>query len=413
MPQAGTLLVGAAVRTVAVPRGTAMSGYAARIAGSTGTHDPLTVRALVIDRIALVAVDCCVLHEDTCAAARSAAVTGGDVDELVVHATHTHSGPCIGAGRAGADDARVRAAVTAAIPQVIAEAAAQRAPCAVWFAEAFGAGVARNRRHPERRIDPPVQAIGFEHDGRRVATLVTYACHPVVLDSPNTLISADFVGPLRDRIEQTFPGSVCVYATGAAGDVNPGDFSPESSYVPGAAGRGFTDAERIGSILADAVLDATDRRIEAQDAAVATAAVTLDLQPDVDVAADVRAWQDELARGTARAALLEEWLRWAEHRPHGAHWDGRVSVIAVGALRIVCLPCEPFLAASERLRAAYDGPVLVLGYCDGVAGYLPDEDEYEHGGYEAADAHRYYGMPAPFARGSLERVIAAAEPLLS
>ncbi|MDR2999495.1 MAG: hypothetical protein LBU78_15375, partial [Microbacterium sp.] len=172
MPQTGTLLVGAAVRTATVPAGTAMSGYAARTTGSTGTHDPLTVGALVIDRIALVAVDCCVLHESTCDAVRAAAIAEGAVDEVVVHATHTHSGPCIGAGRAGVDEPAVRADVTAAIADAVAEAAGRRLPCTTRFAEAFGADVARDRRHPERRIDPPVQSVGFDHDGRRVATLV-------------------------------------------------------------------------------------------------------------------------------------------------------------------------------------------------------------------------------------------------
>ncbi|REJ05100.1 alkaline ceramidase [Microbacterium bovistercoris] len=412
MPQTETLLVGAAVRSVAVPAGTAMSGYAARTSGSTGTHDPLTVRALVLGRIALVAVDCCVLHEDTCAVARAAAIATGTADEVVVHATHTHSGPCVGWGRAGADQPEVRAAVTAAIPDAVVAAAARRLPCAARFSEAFGADVARDRRHPERRIDPPVQTVGFDHDGRRVATLVTYACHPVVLDAANTLISGDFVASLREQVEQAFPGSVCVYVTGAAGDVNPGDFSPESSYVPGGEGHSFADAERIGRTLARTALDAPVCRIEAQDAAFATAAVALETESEGDIAAEARVWRDELARGTDRAALLEEWLRWAEDRPHGTGWTGRVSVISVGALRIVGLPGEPFLAASDRLRAAHDGPVLVLGYCDGVAGYLPDEAEYVHGGYEVADAHRYYGMPAPFARGSLERVIAAAGELL-
>jgi len=50
----------------------------------------------------------------------------------------------------------------------------------------------------------------------------------------------------------------------------------------------------------------------------------------------------------------------------------------------------------------------VLGYCDGVSGYLPTADEYESGGYEVCDAHRYYGMPGPYAQGSAERLADAA-----
>ncbi|MFD5213993.1 hypothetical protein [Microbacterium sp. NPDC058345] len=406
-----TLQVGAAVRAVDVPPGTRMSGYAARTSGSTGVHDAMTVRAIVLERVALVTVDCCVLHESTCAAVRAAVIAQGAVDDAVVHATHTHSGPCIGAGRAGVDEARVRAEVARVIPDAVAAAVSRQLPCTAGFAEAFGTGVARNRRHPGRDIDPPVQVVGFDHRGRRVATLVSYACHPVVLDAANTLISGDFTAPLRDQVEQAFPGSVCVYATGPAGDVNPGDFSPESSFVT-AEGHTLADAARIGGILAGAAVAAPVHRIDASDAEIAATGVTLALEAAGDIAGDVRAWREELAGGTGREALLNEWLRWAQTRPPAADWTGRVSVIAAGDLRIVCLPNEPFLAASALLRPHHDGPLLVLGYCDGVAGYLPDAAEYAHGGYEVADAHRYYGMPAPFASGSLERVTDAAAALL-
>ncbi|UNK70759.1 neutral/alkaline non-lysosomal ceramidase N-terminal domain-containing protein [Microbacterium sp. H1-D42] len=418
MSDAGMLRVGAAVRTVEVPTGTAMSGFAARTSGSTGVRDALSVRALVLERIAIVAVDCCMLHEDTCTAVRAAVRAEGAVDEVVVHATHTHSGPCIALGRAGVDDAQLRRAVEVAVPQAVAAAAAGLLPCTISVSEARGAGVAHDRRHSGRRIDPPVQAIGFDHQGRRIATLVSFACHPVVLDAANTQISADFPASLRDAIERAHPDSVCVYATGTAGDVNPGDFSPESSFVAG-SGRGFADATRIGEHLAGAVLAAPARDLAATEVSFSTTPVELAVTPEVDVADRVREWRAELDGGTERAALLQEWLRWAESTskptPESAAttWSTRVSVIGVGDLRIVALPGEPFLAASDLLRAHHGGPLVVLGYCDGVAGYLPDAAEYAHGGYEVDDAHRYYAMPGPFARGSLERVTDAAAALLA
>lgn len=87
-------------------------------------------------------------------------------------------------------------------------------------------------------------------------------------------------------------------------------------------------------------------------------------------------------------------------------------MISCGALRIIALPGEPFLSAADRLRAGHDGPTIVLGYCDGVPGYLPDESAYALGGYEVVDAHRYYAMPGPFARGSLETVVDVAAALI-
>jgi neutral ceramidase len=57
--------------------------------------------------------------------------------------------------------------------------------------------------------------------------------------------------------------------------------------------------------------------------------------------------------------------------------------------------------------------VLVTGYTGDCPGYLPDAEAYAHGGYEVTDAHRYYGMPAPFARGGAERLLDVVVGLVS
>ena len=85
-----------------------------------------------------------------------------------------------------------------------------------------------------------------------------------------------------------------------------------------------------------------------------------------------------------------------------------------GDLVVVGLPGEPFVSCSEAVRSAVrtvqaergltSGPVVVTGYTNGCPGYLPEASAYPNGGYEVVDAHRYYGMPAPFARGSVERL---------
>jgi hypothetical protein len=55
---------------------------------------------------------------------------------------------------------------------------------------------------------------------------------------------------------------------------------------------------------------------------------------------------------------------------------------------------------------------MTLGYADDCPGYFPaGREEYPDGGYEVEDAHRYYGAPAPFAAGSLERLVEVAASL--
>lgn len=405
--------VGVVSAVVSVPAGTPMAGFAARTTPSTGTHDPMTVRALVVDRVGLVSVDCCVLHEDTCAEIRQHLLTAGVVDEVVVAATHTHAGPCIGLDRVGGDVASVREATTTAAIDVLGRAAAQVRVCTASHGEVRGLGVAQNRRHLDTVIDPPLHVVVFDDlTGARVATLVSYPCHPVVLDGSNTLISADYIGPLRDRVE-AHHGGTCLFFTGAAGDVNTGH-SAEASYTTHGAGmRTFAEALRIGHLLADAAISADLALLDGPGpAAVRTSQVELALSP-VDrelIAQQAQQWRAECAEGSPRAALLQTWIAWSENLPAEPEttWTARVGTLFWGPLRVVTLPGEPFLAAAELLTEGRDDPVLVLGYCDGVPGYLPSSGEYALGGYEVADAHRYYGMPAGFERGSLERLVAVA-----
>src|SRR5699024_4527401 len=198
---AATLRAGVATRDITPEGAAVMSGFAMRVGPSLGVHDPLSVRALVVEGTALVTVDVVALHEDLCARVRAAAAPWAR--HVVVHATHTHSGPGSCPGRLGGvvDPAwldRVEQACIAAI----AEAAENREP--VRLTAGYGADpqVAHNRRRAGGAVDPALPVVRLERaDGRPLALLVSYACHPVVLSAENRLLSADYPGVVRDRLE--------------------------------------------------------------------------------------------------------------------------------------------------------------------------------------------------------------------
>jgi hypothetical protein len=56
--------------------------------------------------------------------------------------------------------------------------------------------------------------------GNCLGTIVNYACHPTTLAWENTLISPDWIGAMRDVIEQT-EGGLCLFLQGASGDLGP------------------------------------------------------------------------------------------------------------------------------------------------------------------------------------------------
>ena len=177
------------------PYGIPMAGYgAARY--SKGTLDPLEARVLALSdgarTVALVTLDLCYpfdpqVLEQIRAGARSA------VDEVVFHASHTHSGPTYSAAPEAAAHA---------VPRVVgAIEAAAKAMVPARMGNGWGhAWIGFNRRYllPDGSVemfwrnetkvsttfpvDPTVGVIRVDRaDGTPLAILVHYACHPVVL----------------------------------------------------------------------------------------------------------------------------------------------------------------------------------------------------------------------------------------
>jgi hypothetical protein len=59
-----------------------------------------------------------------------------------------------------------------------------------------------------------------DKQGKIMATIVNYACHPTTLAWQNTLSSPDFIGSMRETVEQK-TGSPCIFLQGASGNLAP------------------------------------------------------------------------------------------------------------------------------------------------------------------------------------------------
>jgi hypothetical protein len=75
---------------------------------------------------------------------------------------------------------------------------------------------------PTSPVDPRVGVIRIDGaDGKTIAVLTNYSCHPVVLGPENLQYSADFPGAMSRVVEEQFEGAVSLYLQGGAGDINP------------------------------------------------------------------------------------------------------------------------------------------------------------------------------------------------
>jgi hypothetical protein len=240
-PAFAGLKVGVATADITPPIGGKMGGYGARGDNvSQGVHDPLTARALVIDdqkhSLAIVMLDLVGFPDDAIKAVREKIKQRTQVDLVMVMCSHTHSGPD------GSPDfpSKEKPWLAGAIERIV-EAAVQASNARVPASYGVAKGEAReghNRRkvgpdgkatmfwrnetrEPTAPLDYQVGVIDFRGpDGKPLATLVNFACHPVVLGPENLLISADYPGVMRSVVEKNI-GGTCMFAQGACGDINP------------------------------------------------------------------------------------------------------------------------------------------------------------------------------------------------
>lgn len=413
-----TMMVGAAVEDAGPGRPVRLSGFAARTSLSTGVHDPITVRALAVGDTCVIVADVVGLDEDTCAQIRSA--TPFDDDAVVVAALHNHSGPAVMPGRLGVVDEEARLRIVTAAVRAAESARAARRPAALQYSDGGSFPIATDRRrggHPSAARLTGLRWV--DADGSTICWLASYPCHPVVLGADNTQLSADYPGALRRTLEESAAGSIAVFLTGCCGDLNTGHPALASFDAQPDPRRSFAEADRIGGRLAAALLAAEWQPVAGRRVPVSACRSvhlqfeSLDAESPEQLADRWRA--QRLDADVDRAAVLDTWIGWATGPGAGsgagtvAGWHGRVSAFAWGDLTIAFLPGEPFLTGATAVaRRSKAVACLVVGYSDGCPGYLPPRDAYPAGGYEVLDAHRYYGMPAPFAAGSAEAVAGRA-----
>ncbi len=118
--------------------------------------------------------------------------------------------------------------------------------------------------------------------------------------------------------------------------------------------------------------------------------------------------------------VLDQEFPWAAQMDEaGARME--VQALAIGDLAIVSAAAEPFVATGMAVKAASPfARTFFAGYTNGCVGYVPTADAYPHRGYEVAEAHIGYRLPAPVApeaegmlvracSNALRQVSAAAE----
>jgi hypothetical protein len=430
--------IGRAAVKITPGAGVPMAGYySTRLAKST--HDDLHAKAIVIQdgntKAALVACDLVSVPPSVVEEARRLAEAKAGVPQanIMISATHSHTGPlmAVGGARDGAYGGKLPAAqeYMKRLPSLIAEsvvlAAGKLEPARVSFAKGREDSINFNRRFfmkdgsvgwnpgklnpnivkPAGPIDPDVAVIYFESAaGEPLATYLNFALHldtvggqEISSDYPAT--TATILGKVKG------PGMLTLFTNGACGNINHIDVKT------GRPQKGHEEAARIGTVLAGEAIKTYSRLQPMNPAALKVRSRTLQLQPaalqDGDVARaeafmkDIEAGKNVKFLDTVFAFKA---LETAERK--GKPLDAEVQVITLGReIAWVALPGEIFTELGMAIKRASPFPMTIIAeLAHGPVTYIPNEAAAPQGNYEVVTSR--------VATGSGERLVQAAEELL-
>jgi len=395
------LKAGFGVSLITPKVGAELVGYSNRLGLSTGVHDKLHSRALVMEgdgRIwALSSNELCWIGSPVVASVRKKVAERTSIPEnnIFISTVHTHSGP--------SDDHAEDwdRSLTDLVADAIVQAYENRVPARVGAGRGRLDGWTINRRFIDRPVDPGMGVLKVEElDGKLLGLVANWNCHAVVLGSDNLLISADFPGVTSAQLEERMGGdAVALYLNGGTGDVNPltsgvharltGEYTIDT-MVPGVHYYGTADTEprfHIGDRGGG-----TFEEVEALGQAVAEEVWKIARTTQAGEASRppwMRSAHVPIRREGASAIEDARILKGAWRR-----WNGEVEIAALGVDEVAVIgePGEVFaetvLMFKKRLSRMGFGVPMMSSYANGFFVYLPPSEAFIEGGYEVEWARR-------------------------
>jgi neutral ceramidase len=422
--------------TITPPIGVELAGYGPRLDRfSTDIHDDLLGQALLLDdgdtRVALIAFDSLDFVASFTEQVRSlvSARIGLEPANILLACSHSHTSPPLCPTRDwGMPDPPYVDMVARHLAGAVAACAGKLQPVTVRLGIGEHLNLAWNRTGKDL-VDPTLSVLAFDAvDGQRLAILVHFACHPVML-GPKSEISADYPGALRRYLSSRYPGATPLFMNGAAGDIDP----VSNRDVWGKAT--FEQVEAAGTALGQSVerLLETARPIPGVPIGVQHGQVTLPyVVPSLEFAREqIQVMQAEIKGDDALPEKFEEvtsgvtiprfWLRyWREiERRLLAGEQPSVVTAELQALHlgpdvvITALPAEVYTEQGLQMRGLLpDRHVINVCYANDMVGYIPTPEAFAAGSYASGLASAVFDT-VPFAPDVAERLVDSVRTMLT
>lgn len=255
----------------------------------------------------------------------------------------------------------------------------------------------------EKEADEEIQLVRFTREGKKDVLMVNWQSHATKASSNGTEICADYIGPLRDMVEQEL-GVLCVFYQGACGNLAPTSRIAGESMIPDG---GWANAQKLGWAVAAYVIDAFDADIFEKVETGLIQNKRLTVTGKVKKFAEVG---DELYNNAQKVVEYDKTAR--DHYDTAAYaaqfgietiyharniiqtatlGDSKtyeLNAISIGDVAFTTLPMEFFDCLGVQIKEGSPFKMTVLlGYSCGKGKYMADLESISHGGYETYNSY--------------------------
>ncbi len=422
---AQVIRAGSAQTDITPPVGYRMAGYFNERL-STGIHDPLFAKAIVMqdeqERFAFVFCDLVglSLNISTNARAQASARTGIPYQNILICATHSHTGPLfegvireylheIALKKDGKDlreEIDYSKFLIERIVKTIVDANATLQPSTINTGLGKLEGVSFNRRYhmkngkvafnpgllntnivrPAGPMDPDVGIVllSSTKSEKPFAGISVFAVHADCIGG--TDYSADYAFFLSESLKQSFGKDyISAFGAGTCADIN------QINVKTNEAVKGLFVAERIGTNIAHTVIRELPKLRKIKKPAFAASSKTVtayfkDVTPEK--LAEAREKIKQLTDDSASFFMKVDAVRDIDIARMGPTWPMEVQVFRLDSeTAIVGLPCEIFVELGLAIKKASPFKnTIVISIANDRPSYVPTRKAFEEGSYEITNA---------------------------
>jgi neutral ceramidase len=416
-PNQGRLRSGFGRRNITPRTPCFLAGYPHVERISTGTNDPLLASAVCLESggevLVIISLDLLFISAEWAEACRYriAVATGIPCSNILIGATHTHSGPLTLDILAWRDDPVVPPCdkgylefCSSETASAAIEAWENLAPSRLGSTVADVGGLAGGNRIDPRGAEDPEAGLWMicrEGESAPMAILSVYGMHPTVLHEDSTLFSGDFIAYTRAHLEQAFPGTGVVYLNGVCGNQSPRRCVRAQT---------FAEAERLGLSLGARMeealrgirdfdfhpqLKSSNKRIAIQGKifpAVEEASSQLEAaRRNYDSLKSANAARAEIRTAECTVFGAEEVLTLAKAEASGEAEvlrqharEAEIQCFQLGEAFLVAWPGEFFVEYGLEVKAQASRRTFITTMANGeLHGYIVTPEAAELGGYES------------------------------